>query len=186
MKFRPWMSAAATAAMGLGLICLAPAVAGAEEQVTGRQVKTEWGTYRYRTFTYPSSTTGFYMMPKSYVTFDVVNGKYWMMEHPRAEYEVKRNANPEHVFPPLVIRESPLVEEHYAVSFFTPDMKFLGGYDEVRPHRWYDIPRDGNDYERIIVRLETDGDRPSDCKLQVYDPVDPVMSEPLPGVRYRY
>lgn len=187
MKFRPWMSAAAVASMALGLFCFGPSPVAAEEQVMGHQVNSDWGTYRYRTFQYPGRSNGFFMYPKSYVTFDVVNGKYWMLEHPRAEYEIHPSNNPEHVFGDwLTNKIGPLRYERFRVTFFTPDMHQLGVFENVRQHHLYDMPRDGNDYERVICRIESNGEHNFDIKMRMWDAIDPVMAEPLPNERFRF
>jgi hypothetical protein len=186
MKFAPWMSAAAVATMALGLFCFGPSPVAAEEQVSPHSVMTDWGSYRYRTFQYPSRNTGFFMYPNSYVTFDIVNGKYWQLEHPRAELELKPTSNPEHVFPPIVQSVSPLRYEQFRVTLFTPDMHVLGVFDKVRQRHIYNIPKDGNDYERLICRIECEGEDNFDIKMRVLDAVDPVMAEPMPNERFRF
>lgn len=147
---------------------------------------TDWGAYRYRTFQYPSRNTGFFMYPKSYVTFDIVNGKYWQIEHPRVQMEISPTNNPETVFPPIVTKTSPLRYERLSVTLFTPDMQVLGKYDNIRMRHTYNIPKDGNDYERLICRIECDGEDNFDIKMRVLDAVDPVMAEPIPGERFRF
>lgn len=186
MKVRPWMSAAAAATMALGLFCIGPSPAAAEDLIQNTQVSNDWGSFRYKLFQYPGRNNGFFMMPKSYVTFDVVNGKFWQIEHPRAEYEIKPGGNPEHVFPPIAQVQSPIRYERLSVTFFTPDMKSLGHFDQARIRHTYSVPRDGNDYERLIVRIESDCEDNIDIKMRVWDAVDAVMSEPIPGERYRY
>ena len=48
------------------------------------------------------------------------------------------------------------------------------------------MPRDGNDYERLICRLECNGTENYDIKMRILDAVDPVMAEPQPNERYRF
>lgn len=186
MKFRPWMSAAAVATMALGLFCFGPSPVAAEEQVSPNQVSDDWGTNRYKVYQYPGKHNSFFMYPKSYVTFDVVNGKYWMMDHPRAELRLKKANNPEHVFAPIVGPHRTVNYESITVTIYTPDMKVLGVFDNINNRYLYSIPRDGNDYERLIFKVESDCDHNIDIKFRVWDPVDPVIAEPMPNEKYRY
>jgi len=185
MRFRPWMSAAAAATMALGLFCIGPSPAAAEEQVSPSSVSNDWGTFRYKVFQYPGRHNGFFMYPKSYVTFDVVNGKFWQLEHPRAEYQMKKGGNPEHVFAPVIQPLSPIRYEKLRVTFYTPDMKVLAIFNDARIRNTYSVPRDGNDYERLICKIECECDDNIDIKMRVWDAIDPVMAEPMPGERYR-
>ena len=186
MKFRPWMSAAAVATMALGLFCFGPSPVAAEEQVTPSQVYDDWGSARYKTFQYPGRNNAFFMYPKSYVTFDVVNGKYWSIDHPRAEFQIKPSNNAYNVFMPFVPHPRTVTYESFTVTFYTPDMKVLGIFPNIRNRFTYSMPRDGNDYERLICKIECDGEDNYDIKMRILDAIDPVMAEPLPNERYRY
>lgn len=186
MKFRHWFAASAVATMALGLFSFGPSPAQAEEVVTPVQVNDDWGSTRYKTYQYPGRNNSFFMYPKSYVTFDCVNGKYWSIDHPRAEYQIKPTTQPHHVFPPIAPHPWTLDYERFTITFYTPDMKVLGIFPRVRNRYIYSMPRDGNDYERLICRLECDGDDNYDIKMRILDAIDPVMAEPLPQERYRY
>jgi hypothetical protein len=126
------------------------------------------------------------MYPKSYVTFDIVNGKYWMMDYPRAEYTLKPRNEPEHVFPPVAQAPSTIRYEQLTVTLYTPDMKVLGHFPNIRNRYKYSIPRDGNDYERLIARVECECEDNIDIKFKVWDAIDPIMAEPMPNEKYRY
>ncbi len=186
MKFRVWMSAAAVATMALGLFCFGPSPVAAEEQVTPAQVNDDWGNNRYKVFQYPGKNNSFFMYPQSYLTFDIVNGKYFMLDHPRAEFEMKKVNRPDHVFGMVIPYPKTLNYEQITVTLYTPDMKVLGIFPNINWRKFYSIPRDGNDYERLICKIECDGEDNYDFKMQVRDAIDPVMAEPWPNERYRY
>ncbi|MFN8612309.1 MAG: hypothetical protein U0931_32485 [Vulcanimicrobiota bacterium] len=109
-----------------------------------------------------------------------------MIDHPRAEYEMKKQSQPHHVFGMFVEHPKVVNYERLTVTLYTPDMKVLGIFPDVRNRVTYSIPRDGNDYERLICKIECDGEDNYDFKMQVRDAVDPVMAEPFPNERYRY
>jgi hypothetical protein len=186
MKFRPWMSAAAVATMALGLFCFGPSPVAAGEQVTPAQVNDDWGSTRYKTFQYPGRNNAFFMYPNSYVTFDVVNGKYWSIDHPNAEYQIQPRNHIYNILMPFVAHPLTVNYERFQVTFYTPDMKVLGIFPNIRNRYTYSMPRDGNDYERLICRLECNGTENYDIKMRILDAVDPVMAEPQPNERYRF
>ncbi len=187
MRLRPLMSLMMTSALALGLFCVGPSPVSGEEDLGSANKVTEYGPYRYKLFCYPTKTTAFFMIPHSYVTFDIVNGKYWTIESPRFEYEMSTN-NTDFTgiigFLPYG-RGRALLPEKLSVTFYTPDMKVLGSYDETRCDHIYSVPRDGNDYERIICRIECNAEWNWDVKMRVYDAVDPVMAEPMAQPIYR-
>ena len=187
MSLRPLMSLMMASALVLGLFCVGPSPASGEEDIGTANKVTEWGPYRYKVFCYPTKTTAFFFIPQSYVTFDVVNGKFWIVESPRLEYEM-HTANSQFSGLYGIIpfgRRRAMRPEDLTVTFYTPDMKVLGHYDDMRTDHLYAIPRDGNDYERIICRMECTGTWNWDVKMRVYDAVDPVMAEPLAQPIYR-
>ena len=185
MKLRPLVSFMMASAMVLGLFCVGPSPVSGEEDLGTANVVTEWGPYRYKLFCYPTKTTSFFMMPHSYVTFDTVNGKYWIIESLRYEYEM--HTAPADGFYNVIPYGRPraLRPEKISVTFYTPDMKQLGHYDQVRTDHIYSVPRDGNDYERIICRMECDAEWNWDVKMRMWDAIDPVMSEPTAQPIYR-
>lgn len=171
------------AALVIGLCGALPAAAEDDRGV--ESTVYENGSYSYRKFQYPSKVANFFMYPKSYVTFDAVNGKYWSVESTRAEYELNYvRTGIADVFPFLDGRYA-LTPERMRVSFYTPDMRLLGSFNQIHTNRRYSIPRDGNDYERIIVKVESHGKENFDVKVSVWDPVDPVIAEPIPQQIYR-
>jgi len=172
--------------MALGLFCFGPSPVAAEEQVTPSQVNDDWGTNRYKVFQYPGRNNAFFMYPQSYVTFDIVNGKYFSIDHVRAEFEMKKEAQPHHVFGIFVEYPKVINYEKLTITLYTPDMQVLGIFPNVNNRKIYSIPRDGNDYERLICKIECDGDANYDFKMRVQDAIDPVMAEPFPNERYRY
>lgn len=170
------------AVVAVGLFCLSPAAA--EDDLGTRSDITEQGPYRYKLYQYPSHVTSFFFYPKSYVTFDAVNGKYWEIESPRMRYEIIPRLGLYDVFP-MGHGYRALRPEKLSVYFYTPDMKLLGAFPEARANIRYSIPRDGNDYERIVVKIESDAEVNWDLKMRVWDPVDPVMAEPHPRQVYK-
>ena len=179
MRLRPLATLAVAATMAFGVFCLGLSPAKAESDL-GSHKKTNmwWGSNSYKIFQYPSKTNSFFFYPHSFVTFDVMNGKYWMYEHGRAEYEVADQNSIEHVVPQLRKYPQALNVEKMTVTFYTPDMKVLAVYRNAKMAHIYSIPRDGNDYERIICKMEFAGANNQDMKLRVWDAVDPVMAEP--------
>ena len=63
-------------------------------------------------------------------------------------------------------------------------MKLLGTQERVRVDHKYSIPQDGNDYERLIVKIECEAKDNFDIKMMVWDPVDAVKAEPIPHQVY--
>lgn len=181
MRLRSLLPLAA-AALAIGLWGSQPAAAEQDRGVAS--VVNGHGTYGYRVFEYPSRVAGFFFYPQSYVTFDASNGKYWQLESNRAEFwnEHPRTGLAD-VFPFTDKRDS-LRLEHISVSFYTPDMRLLGHQEDARMNRRYTLPRDGNDYERIVVKLECKAKDNYDIKMRIWDPIDPVMAEPIPNQIY--
>ena len=182
MRLRSFLTVAA-AALVIGLWGALPAAAEDDRGVVSTIHGN--GSYSFRHFQYPSKTGEFVMYPKSYVTFDAVNGQYWSVDAARAEYELNYvRTGFQDVFPFLDGRYA-LTPERLRVSFYTPDMRLLGSFNKIRANRKYSIPRDGNDYERIIVKMETDAKESFDVKMNVWNPVDAVIAEPIPHQIYR-
>lgn len=181
MRFRSILPLAA-AALAFGLWGSQPAAAEDDRGVNS--VVTENGTYSYRVFQYPSRVAGFFFYPQSYVTFDAVNGKYWEVESARAEFwnNFPRTGLSDVI--PWTDERDALHPEHISVSFYTPDMRLLGSWDDIHMNRRYSVPRDGNDYERIVVKMESRAKENFDVKMKIWDPVDPVIAEPIPHQIY--
>lgn len=174
----------ATAALAIGLLCSQPV--SAEDDRGVASVVNGQGSYSYRVFQYPSRVAGFFMYPQSYVTFDSVNGKYWEIESNKAEFwnNYPRSGLADLV--PFTDKRTALHQEQISISFYTPDMRLLGKWDKVRMNRRYSVPRDGNNYERIVVKIESRAKENFDIKLRVWDPIDPVIAEPIPHQVYRH
>jgi hypothetical protein len=172
----------AVAALAFGLWGSQPAAAEDDRGVAA--VVNGTGTYNYRIFDYPSRVAGFFLYPQSYVTFDVANGKYFEIESNRAEFwnNFPRTGLAD-VFP-WTDKRNALHPEMITVSFYTPDMRLLGSTENIRMNRRYSVPRDGNNYERIVVKLESAGKENWDVKMRIWDPVDPVIAEPIPHQIY--
>lgn len=182
MRIRSIVTLAALALV-VGLWGSQPAAAEDDRGVVS--TVTENGSYSYRKFQYPSKVSDFFMYPQSYVTFDAANGKYWSVESTRAEYELNYlRSGWQDVFP-MTDHRYALTPERLNVSFYTPDMRLLGTYKKCRVSHRYSIPRDGNDYERIIVKIESVAKENFDIKMTVWDPVDAVIAEPIPHQVYR-
>lgn len=181
MRFRSLLPLAA-AALAFGLWGSQPAAA--EDDRGTAAVVTGNGSYNYRVFQYPSRVAGFFMYPQSYVTFDVANGKYWEIESTRAEFwnNYPRTGLADVI--PFTDTRTALHPEFITVSFYTPDMRYLGGMENVRMNRRYSVPRDGNNYERIVVKLESRAKENFDVKMRIWDPIDAVIAEPIPHQVY--
>lgn len=172
----------AAAALAFGLLGSQPAAAEDDRGVAA--VVNGQGTYNYRVFQYPSRVAGFFMYPQSYVTFDAANGKYWEIESNRAEFwnNYPRTGVADVI--PMTDGRHALRPERLSVSFYTPDMRLLGSMDDIRVNRRYSIPRDGNDYERIVVKIESESKENFDVKMRIWDPIDAVIAEPIPHQIY--
>jgi hypothetical protein len=181
MRIRSFLTLAAFALV-VGLWGSQPAAAEDDRGIVSTH--SEHGSYSYRVFQYPSKVTNFFMYPHSYVTFDAAYGKYWEIESLRDKYELNYVRSGIADLLPMTDVRYAIIPERLTVSFYTPDMKLLGKQERVRVRRKYSIPRDGNDYERIIVKIESDGKENFDIKMRVWDPVDPVMAEPIPHQVY--
>ncbi len=182
MRFRSVLTLVAAALM-IGLWGSQPAAAEHDAGVTS--VHSEYGSYSYRMFQYPSRVADFFMYPKSYVTFDAVHGKYWSIESVRADYELNYVRSGWADVLPMLDTRYALIPEQLRVSFYTPDMKLLGTQDRVRTYRKYSIPQDGNDYDRIIVKIECHAKENFDIRMNVWDPIDDVKAEPMPHQIHR-
>ena len=182
MRLRSILKVAA-AVLVIGLCGALPAAAEDDRGVVS--TIDEYGSNSYRHYQYPSKVTNFFMYPKTYVTFDAVNGKYWSVNSIRDKYELNyvRQGTAD-VFPFLDGRYA-LTPERLRVSFYTPDLRLLGSFNKIRVNHKYSVPRDGNDYERIIVKIECDAKENFDIKMSVWDPVDAVIAEPIPHQIYR-
>jgi hypothetical protein len=181
MRFRSFLTLVA-AALVIGLWGSQPAAAEDDRGVMS--TVTENGSHSYRKFQYPSKVSAFFMYPKSYVTFDAVYGKYWSFESTRDKYEINYVRSGWADVLPMLDGRYALYPERLSVSFYTPDMKLLGTLNKVRNARWYSVPQDGNDYERVIVKIESDCKENFDIKMSVWDPVDEIKAEPIPHQVY--
>lgn len=182
MRFRSLLPLAA-AALAFGLWGSQPAAAEDDRGVAS--VVNGQGSYSYRVFQYPSRVAGFFFYPQSYVTFDAANGKYWEIDSNRAEFwnNYPRTGLADVI--PFTDDRRALHPEMLSVSFYTPDMKLLGSWENVRMNRRYSVPRDGNDYERIVVKIESESKENFDVKMRIWDPIDAVIAEPIPHQVYR-
>ena len=182
MRLRSFLTVAA-AALVIGLWGALPAAAEDDRGVVSTIHAN--GSYSFRKYQYPSKTTDFFIYPKSYVTFDAVNGQYWSVDSARSEYELNYvRTGFMDVFPFLDGRYA-LTPERMDVSFYTPDMRLLGSFNKIRENHNYSVPRDRNDYERIIVKIESDAKENFSVKMNVWDPVDAIIAEPIPHQIYR-
>ena len=170
------------AALTLGCLafCAAPAVA--EDDLGTVDQITEWGPFRYKVYQYPSRVSSFFFYPKSYVTFDIHNGKFWMIESPRFNVGMSRQSGAKEI---LGFPEPYDNLEDFTISIYTPDMKLLGQMKEPKTNRTLSIPRDGNNYDHLVVRIECNSNQNWDVKFVVWDPVEPVIAEPMASPSYR-
>lgn len=181
MRFRSVLTLVAAALM-IGLWGSQPAAAEHDNGV--ESIVSEYGSYSYRMFQYPSRTTNFFMYPKSYVTFDAVHGKFWNIESTRAEYELNYVRSGWADVLPMLDDRMAASPERLRVSFYTPDMKLLGTTTRIRNHHKYSVPQDGNTYDRIIVKIECEAKENFDIKMNIWDPIDEVKAEPIPHQVY--
>lgn len=182
MRYRSFLTLVA-AALVIGLWGSQPAAAEDDRGVVS--TVTEHGSYSYRVFQYPSKVANFFMYPQSYVTFDAAYGKYWSIESTRAEYELNHVRSGVADVLPMIDKRYAIIPERLRVSFYTPDMKLLGTQNRVRVDHKYSVPQDGNDYERVIVKIECEAKENFDIKMMVWDPIDEVKAEPIPHQVYR-
>lgn len=170
------------AALTLGVLAFGASPAAAEDDLGTVNQITEWGPFRYKVYQYPSRVSSFFFYPESYVTFDIRNGKYWMIESPRFTMEIEQNNSVNNV---IGIPEPYQRLENFTVRFYTPDMQLLGEVENPKPNRVLSLPRDGNNYDHIVVRLESHSPQNWDVKFLVWDPVEPVIAEPIPSPSFR-
>lgn len=171
------------AALFLGMWGSQPAAAEDDRGVSS--LVNRYGSESYRVFDYPSRVASFFLYPHSYVTFDASNGKYWLLESHRTTFYENNfpRTGWDDIFGGADERDA-LYPEHISVSFYTPDMRLLGSWDKVRANRRYSIPRDGNNYERLVVKIECEAPDNWDVKFRIWDPVDAVVAEPIPHQVY--
>lgn len=170
------------AALALGCLAFGAMPAAAEDDLGTVNQITEWGPFRYKVYQYPSRVSSFFFYPESYVTFDIRNGKYWMIESPRFTLEV----TPRNEMKNIIGMPEPYERiENFTIFFYTPDMKLLGRMEDPKANHVFSLPRDGNNYEHLVVRMECHGDQNWDVKFLVWDPVEPVIAEPIPTPSYR-
>lgn len=182
MRLRSILKVAAVALV-IGLWGALPAAAEDDRGVVSTVYKN--GSYSFRHYQYPSKVTDFFMYPKTYVTFDAVNGEYWSIDSTRAEHYLNYTRSGWADLLPMTDERLALYPERLKVYFYTPDMRLLGSFNKVRPNRRYSIPRDGNDYDRIIVKITSDTKENYNIKMSVWDSIDSVMAEPMPQQIYR-
>ena len=170
------------AALALGCLAFGAMPAAAEDDLGTVSQITEWGPFRYKVYQYPSRVTSFFFYPKSYVTFDIQNGKFWMIESPRFNMAVQAGNGAKVL---MGFSESYSPVENFTLYFYTPDMKLLGKVQDPKANHVFSLPRDGNNYDHLVVRMESHSDQNWDVKFLVWDPVEPVIAEPMPTPSYR-
>src|ERR1017187_9953884 len=118
MRLRPLATLAVAATMAFGVFCLGLSPAKAEVDLgTHKKTNMWWGSNSYKIYQYPSKTNAFFFFPKSFVTFDVVNGKFWMYENARLEWEEPIGNMIEQVIPQLRPYPQCLNPERITVTF---------------------------------------------------------------------
>lgn len=170
------------AAVALGVLTFGAMPAAAEDDLGTVNQVSEWGPFRYKVYQYPSRVSSFFFYPESYVTFDARNGKYWMIESPKFNFTIE---GPDSVQTILGLADPLTTPEKFTIYFYTPDMKLLGSLDNPRANRTYSVPRDGNNYDHIVVKIESHSKQNWDVKFLIWDPVEPVIAEPIPVPTYR-
>lgn len=158
------------------------APAAAEEDLGTVNSVTEWGSFRYRMYQYPSKVSSFFFYPESFVKFDIRNGKFFSIESPRFTYKITPQNDVDQILGMVGPQDSP---EKFNIIFYTPDMVEIGRMDGVRPNRMLSMPVSGQKHDRLVVRLECHSEANWDVKFSVWEPVDSVVAEPIhpPQVR---
>lgn len=166
------------ATLSLGCLAVGAAPAMAEENVKNVNVVTEYGPYSYNLYEYPSYNTSFFFYNNSYVEFESVNGKFWSIQAPKFNLH-KQLPN---AFQSLMgFGRTYDSYEDFDVIFYAPDGKVIGKQTNARVSDSYSFPRDarGEEYENIRVRIESRGKQNIDAKFIVWEPVNPVVAQPI-------
>ncbi len=173
-KFTATLFLLATLSLGCLAVGAAPAVA--DESLKTVDVVTEYGPYSYNLYEYPSYNNGFLFYKNSYVEFDSVQGKFWRIDAPRFNVHIQ-SAPPVDVL--LGTARTYDTVDDFKVIFYAPDGTVLFTQDNARPDTPYSFPVTGEKYDKVRVRIECRAVQNVDAKFIVWEPVNPVVAEPL-------
>ena len=169
------------ATLSLGTLAVTAVPAMADEDVGQVNYQTDLGPFSYNVAQYPSHTTSFFFYPNSYVEFSAKNGKYWMIE--RSHFNMSGVTNRKCYSDLLGIASNASNRlDNFVVKFYTPDGVEIGSYKNARVNSPWSIPRDGENYENITVRIENHSAQNLDARFVVWDPIDPVVAQPIDPV----
>ncbi len=169
------------ATLSLGTLAVTAVPAMAEEDMGQVNYQTDLGPFSYNVAQYPSHSTNFFFYPNSYVEFSVKNGKYWMLETSRFNMSMSTGRKCYSDLLGIAARDSSRLE-NFVVKFYTPDGVEIGSYKDARVNNPWSVPRDGENYENIKVRIENHSSQNIDARFIVWDPIDPVMAQPIDPV----
>lgn len=160
----------------LSLGCLAIGTPAMAEKTVN--VVTEYGPYVYNINEYPSYNTSYFFFENSYIEAEIANGKFWMIETPRFNlYNTHtKECSSDALFGSGRLHDS---FEYFDVKFYAPDGTLLGTKNNAKVCETYSIPRCGEKYDKIRVRIESRSVRNVDAKLLVWSPVNPVIAKPI-------
>ncbi|MBQ7501443.1 hypothetical protein IJT93_01825 [bacterium] len=141
-------------------------------------VITEYGPYVYSIYEYPSYNTSYFFYENSYIETEIVNGKFWMIEAPKFNLHNThtKECSSDALFGSTRVHDS---TEYFDVKFYAPDGTLIGSKSNARVGDTYSIPRTGEKYEKLRVRIESRAVQNIDAKLMVWSPVNPVVAKPL-------
>lgn len=149
----------------------------AEEEMGQESYRSGLGPFTYNVVQYPSHNSNFFFYPESYVEFDAKNGKYWMFEVSYFNMSNVTSRNPVNDLWGMGLSNSALTS--FDVKFYSPDGKLLGSFNNVDVNSPFSVPRDGEKYDHVKVRIESHSQQNLDGRFMVWDPVDAVVASPI-------
>lgn len=166
------------ATLSLGCLAFGAAPVLADENVGTFTVMSEHGPFTYSLYMYPATDGNFFFYPGSYVQFNSRNGKYWMIEAPRFNTSLQTSASGGRDLMGIRSRTHDAIE-NFNVTFHSPDGKLLGRLNDVDVNTPLSFPRDGKDYEYVVVRMESHSAQNFDVRFVVWEPVGATIAEPI-------
>lgn len=167
------------ASLSVGFVAATSAPAAAEENLYDG-TSSVWafrGEFQYNVKAYPSISQSFMFYPNSYVEFDAVNGQYWQIEGPR--YNKTTDSDDSNGRLLLGFGGGTRSMESFTVKFYAPDGSEIATAKDPKLNCVYSFPRNGQQYDRVKVRIESRSPQNFDAKFFVWSPVNPVMAKPI-------
>ncbi len=164
------------ATLSLGTLAVTSVPAMAEENLGKVNYVTDLGFYTYTVTQYPSRANNFFFFPNSYVEFKAQNGKYWMLES--SKFNMSMVTNRSNVGQ-ILGKAGTARLENFDVYFYAPDGSKIGGFKDARINSPFSIPRNGEDFEYVTVRIENHSAQNIDARFVVWSPIEPVMATPI-------